>query len=600
MIKPSRLQVIDKQVVRNIVLPDEQLTSSLRSQTPGGLMRVLATSENHANQIAEVLNSSKEELRIRSTHLVDHALEFYNKRQEPRIFSHAVILKLEPKSLLESATSTSLTDASFLSRTIKPEPIERPERVVIDFSSPNIAKPFHFGHLKSTILGNYLANLHQFLGSTVTRLNYIGDWGTQYGLLSLGLELFGGLEKINENDSPNCSPLRHLLKTYVMANQQAKLDDNFYEEAKKRFRALDCDKRDAKSTELLHQWLQIRDLSLRELKQSYSHLNIHFDEFDYESRYASCQEKILNLLGPTDTLRRPDGVTVAYVERNNRDIEVPIVKSDGTSLYITRDLAAALSRYERYGFDRMLYVVGADQERHFYCLRDLASRMSKDIDKSQLVHVKMGKILGMSTRSGSFELLSDIVQETSRRYTESTRLTITTKTSNNQEIEQVGEQLALSALYVYDMCKPRTHNYEFSWSQVMEASSWSGLNLQLTYARLCSLTRKAKERGLKVAEQSDLSIDSISCVEAMNLLSEMDDFDIAMHNSYWLLDPEPLVSHALRLCKAANRARQSDRLQVLNERHERWARTKLLLFERVRAQLELTIRLIGLQPLERV
>lgn len=599
-LKQNRSRIVERQIVKNLILSESDLSTGLRSQTPGCLLRVLASGEEQARLIAKLLDEHKDELTIRSVHLADRALEFFSKRNEPSFFSHSVIIKVEPKSLLKSATSTLLTDRRFLLKEVNPNLENKPEKLVIDFSSPNIAKPFHFGHLKSTILGNYLANLNEFLGSDVTRLNYIGDWGTQYGLLSLGLERFGGLESLSVDGDAQSSPLRHLLNTYVMANQQAQLDDAFNEESRRRFRALDCDKKDDRDSELLHQWLQIRDLSLRELKQSYARLNIKFDVFDYESRYANCQDKILSLLDPTNVLCRQDGVTIAYVEKNNRDIEVPLIKSDGTTLYLTRDLAAALSRYDSYAYDRMLYVVGADQERHFYSLSDLTNRMSKTIARSQLVHVKTGKVLGMSTRSGKFELLSDIIDETSRRYAESTRQTPTTKTINEREVEHVSQQLALSALFVYDMCKPRTQNYEFSWTDVMEPNSWSGLNLQATYARLCSLINKAKERGLDVADESELSADSISCVEALNLLSELDDFDLAIHNSYWLMDPQPLVSQALRVCRAANRARQSSRLQIITEKHERWAKTKLLMFERARNQLELTIKLIGLQPLERV
>lgn len=472
------------------------------------------------------------------------------------------------------------------------------KRVVIDFSSPNIAKPFHFGHLKSTILGNFLANIHKYYGNEVIKLNYIGDWGVQYGLLSLGLEDKSAQDEHN-NLLQSDSKLSKLLDIYVKSNQRAQEDDTFYELAKQRFQTMDS----GQDEEQLAKWRQIRDISLNELKLSYDRLNIRFDVFEHESDHVARSHKLIEIMKSLElTKTLDDGLLVTEVIKNNRSLNVPMLKSDGASLYLTRDVAAAFHRKEKYNFDKMLYVVGADQERHFHCLREIVKKFDGCYWADNLVHVKMGKVIGMSSRSGRALLLSDIVDEATQNYIESTKGVPTSKVSSEADIKEVGRQLALSALFIFDMRNKRTRNYEFDWSQVMVAGERSGIQLQTTYARLCSLLRKAKlERNLTPYDTvEEINYDSICCIEGVHLINVMNALDRKLTESYEALDPSPLVNHALLLCKAANRARQSDWLHVMNEHDDNKALSRLTLFESSRSQLEFIIKMLGLVPLDRV
>lgn len=478
-------------------------------------------------------------------------------------------------------------------------PPDRAQRVVVDFSSPNIAKPFHFGHLKSTILGNFLANLNQYYGNHVTKLNYIGDWGTQYGLLSMGLD---HEESLLAGDAPMAAStkpqLERLLEIYKAANARGAEDENFYRQARARFQAMDS----GQDPEQLEKWRQVRDISLNELRSSYQQLGIQFDAFEYESEHArGAQEIIAELRRLGHLIETPDGVLVTEVIKNNKPIRVPVLKSDGSSLYITRDIVAALRRKEQYQFDKLYYVVGADQEKHFYCLREILKLMGRAW-AGDLIHVKMGKVKGMSSRSGEAVLLSKIIQEATRIYQQSTRDVPTSKVSSELDVERVGQQLALSGLYVFDLRNKRTRNYDFEWAKVMIPGGRSGIHLQTTHARLCSLRDKAFEQmGFKPYESMDeINYDSVYCIEGVHLIHVLNGLARKLDESYQTLDPSPLVNHALLLCKAANRARQSDWLHVLHECDDHKAISRLSLFEAARSQLALIIKMIGLQPLERV
>lgn len=461
------------------------------------------------------------------------------------------------------------------------------QNIVIDFSSPNIAKPFHYGHLKSTILGNFLSNLNKFVGNHVTKLNFIGDWGTQYGLLSLELDDQVDVSTIE-------SPLKFLLDVYVRANHRAKVDEDFYEEAKRRFSSMETD------SQYFKRWLQIRDLSILELKRSYEKLGVEFDTYEFESQYAKESVELIKRMRGERFIQEQDGALVAQIQKNNRMLDIPILKSDGSSLYITRDVAAAIDRMKRYNYDQLLYVSGANQEKHFHCLKEIVKKLGHDWH-DRLLHVKMGKVIGLSSRLGSDQLLSNIIDDATKQFIDITRQTPTTKVKDEEEIEDVALQLALSALFVSDMRNARTRNYNFEWNSVMSPGERSGINLQTTFARLSSLLQKAFDVGLKSYEHSEeLELDAICCSEAMSLVEQLDEFPNELYNSYLKLDSKPLVDYALKLCKAINRARRSENLRVLGDLDQRFARTRLTLFENSFSQLKLIIELIGLKPLLRV
>lgn len=275
---------------------------------------------------------------------------------------------------------------------------KKPKKIVIDYSSPNIAKPFHVGHLRSTIIGNFIGNINTYLHEKVVRINYLGDWGTQFGLLKVGVDLAKySEEQIKQN------PIQLLYEAYVQANKLAETDDKINDKAKIAFTLLEQG-----NPEEIRKWEKYREYTVEELKKLYQRLGVTFDEYHWESMYGSRQ--IINIMKDLESrgILISDETGKKFVSVLDR--KVTVVKSDGSSLYLTRDIAAVLDRYSRYSFDQMIYVVDNSQTDHFRALNGILEQMDTPF-KNSCRHVKFGRIKGMSTRKGNIVFLKDILDE---------------------------------------------------------------------------------------------------------------------------------------------------------------------------------------------
>lgn len=281
------------------------------------------------------------------------------------------------------------------------------QRIVVEFSSPNIAKPFHVGHLRSTIIGNFVANLFSALNHDVVRLNYLGDWGTQFGLLSIGMNMATtGGDRLTETDL-RAQPIRHLYEAYVRANQMAASDEGIANQAREIFLRMEngCG-------ENVEQWQSYRRYTVDELRRVYQRLGVHFDEYHWESDYRrSFIQPQLDRWHQDGLIERDsEGKLVARVVVGGQERCVPFVKSDGSTLYLARDLAAVVDRVQRYRFDRMFYVVDHGQSDHFQTLFAMA-RKANVAEIAGAEHIKFGRIQGMSTRKGNAIFLKNILDE---------------------------------------------------------------------------------------------------------------------------------------------------------------------------------------------
>lgn len=276
---------------------------------------------------------------------------------------------------------------------------EPKENIIVEYSSPNIAKPFHIGHLRSTIIGNFIANVFATYGHNVTRVNYLGDWGTQFGFLKLGMEMSGLSDEEVAKD-----PIKHLFNAYVQANRMAESDPEFATKAREVFSQME-------NGELpdLEAWRQYREYTVKEMEQVYGRLGVRFDVYAWESDYRK-----VNILNQLDLLRKSGYLQVEADGKEtfvlDEDVRRPILKSDGSTLYLTRDVAAVVDRQERYKFDRMYYVAGNEQHQHFDSLFKIAKKIGVP-NADKLYHVKFGKVEKMSTRKGNVVFLSDILDE---------------------------------------------------------------------------------------------------------------------------------------------------------------------------------------------
>uniref|UniRef100_A0A8C2SVF7 Probable arginine--tRNA ligase, mitochondrial n=1 Tax=Coturnix japonica TaxID=93934 RepID=A0A8C2SVF7_COTJA len=348
------------------------------------------------------------------------------------------------------------------------------QKTVVEFSSPNIAKKFHIGHLRSTIIGNFIANLKAALGHEVTRINYLGDWGMQFGLLGVGFQQFGDKEKLKS------SPLQHLFEVYVQINKAA-ADENTKKLAMDFFRKLE-----EHDEQALSLWKEFRDFSIKEYTQIYKRLGVHFDEYSGESFYHEKSREVLKMLEDKGLLQKTIKGTgvVDLSEKKDLSSLSTVIRSDGTSLYITRDLAAAIDRMNKYNWDTMIYVTDRNQSSHFQHLFRILKLMGYDwVDRCQ--HVSFGLVQGMKTRKGEVIFLEDVLDEVRSRMLENMASAKTTK-----EVEdpvETAEKVGLAALIIQDFRGLLSSDYQFSWDRALQSRGDTGVFLQYTHARLHSL-----------------------------------------------------------------------------------------------------------------
>lgn len=276
---------------------------------------------------------------------------------------------------------------------------------LVEYSSPNIAKKFHAGHLRSTVIGNFIANLKQSLGNNVIRMNYLGDWGMQFGLLGAGFGQFGCPEKLKQN------PLQHLFEVYVQVNKEAERSEDIKQAAREFFRQLEQHESQAVSL-----WKQFREITVSEYQRVYQRLGVHFDVYSGESFHQDQAQEVLQQLqsqGLLKTSEKGTGVVDLSLDGDMSNV-CTVVRSDGTTLYITRDIAAAINRKEMYNFDEMIYVTDKSQENHFSQLFQILLSMGHSWAQ-RCRHVTFGLVQGMKTRTGEVVFLEDVLDEARAR-----------------------------------------------------------------------------------------------------------------------------------------------------------------------------------------
>ncbi|XP_021498362.1 probable arginine--tRNA ligase, mitochondrial isoform X2 [Meriones unguiculatus] len=454
------------------------------------------------------------------------------------------------------------------------------ERIVVEFSSPNIAKKFHVGHLRSTIIGNFIANLKEALGHQVTRINYIGDWGMQFGLLGTGFQLFGYEEKLRSN------PLQHLFDVYVQVNKEATDDKNITKLAHEFFHRLEMG-----NMEALSLWQRFRDLSIEEYTQIYKRLGIYFDEYSGESFYREKSRDVLKLLESKGLLQKTIKGNVVVDLSGTGDLSslCTVMRSDGTSLYATRDLAAAIDRMDKYNFDAMIYVADKGQKRHFQQVFQMLKIMGYEwAERCQ--HVPFGIVKGMKTRRGDVTFLEDVLNEIQLRMLQNMASIKTTKTMENPQ--ETAERVGLAALIIQDFRGLLLSDYQFSWDRVFQSRGDTGVFLQYTHARLCSL-----EETFGCGYLDDFNVACLQEPQSVSVLQHLLRFDEVLYQSSQDLQPKHIVSYLLTLSHLAAVAHKT--LQVKDSPAD-VAGARLHLFKAVRSVLANGMKLLGITPVCRM
>jgi arginyl-tRNA synthetase len=348
--------------------------------------------------------------------------------------------------------------------------------VVIDYSSPNIAKPIGFHHIRTTLIGHSLANLYRSQGWRVEGINYLGDWGKQFGLVAVGLREYG--------DPARQADMAHLVEVYVRANARAEADPAFDEQARAFFRRMEDG-----DPEALALWKELRESSLRGFLPIYERLGIRFEHIDGESRYQGRMEAVIEEIARTVGVRQSEGALVVDLPYAEGEPPVLLKKADGSTLYATRDLAAAEDRWERFHFDRALYVVARDQALHFTQVFRVLKAMGKPW-ADRCIHVAFGRIAGMATRAGKVVLLSDVLDEARARALEKVRENQAAGRIHTDDAERLAEQVGLGAVVFGDLKNRRNTDYTFDWDEVLEFDGHTGPYLQYAHARACNLLKR--------------------------------------------------------------------------------------------------------------
>lgn len=454
---------------------------------------------------------------------------------------------------------------------------ECPRTILIDYSSPNVAKPFGIGHLRSTNIGSALTRIYRFLGWNVVGINYLGDWGTSYGLL---IEAF--LESGDEDELRH-DPIEYAYQLYVAYRQKAKEDPDINERARKRFRLLE--KGDPETLKL---WSMFRQTSLVYLDKIYKRLNVSFESIEGESMVRDQLKSILEMVEDKGLSKMSDGALVMEVGEDMPPLL--LVKSDGSTLYHTRDLAAAWSRYKKYKFDKMLYVVGVPQSLHFKQLFTAFEQLQFPFHTS-CEHIKFGHILGMKTREGNLILLEEVLNEAKSRAKKCMEDTLTSPVlmTDKALLDEISEDVGIAAIVFNDLKNAREKDVKFAWDQVLNFTGHTGPYLQYTHARLASILRKANDFS---PEDANFELTE---PEEENILVKLDSFPNIIRQTANQNEPYILSQYLLTLSSDVNSFYSKHRvIQAPPGLKE----SRLLLITSSMKVLGIGIRLLGFKPLE--
>ena len=451
------------------------------------------------------------------------------------------------------------------------------QNITIDLSSPNIAKPFSVGHLRSTVIGDALSNVFRKMGYNTIKINHLGDWGKQFGLLMVAYKKWGSKEAVEAN------PIDELLKLYVRINAEIENDPELDEEGRKWFKKLEDG--DPEATEL---WQWFRDESLVEFNRIYKLLGVEFDSLNGEAFYNDKMDEGVQILEDKGLLKESKGASIVELD----DVNLPpamIKKSDGATLYITRDIATAIYRARTYNFVKNIYAVGQEQSNHFRQLKAVLKKMGFDWS-DDMVHVDFGLVTKnrqkLSTRKGNIILLEPTLQEAISR----AKAQIEEKNPELENKEEVAHAVGVGAVKFYDLKTDRRNGYDFDLEAMVSFEGETGPYVQYAYARIQSILRKAN-----FTPSTDATY-SLSDPESWEIIKLLQDFARVVKRAAENYDPSLIAKYAINLAQAFNKYYAHTR--ILDESPERESR--LALSYSTAVVLKEALRLLGVDAPEKM
>ena len=560
------------------------------------------TKELIASELASVIDSLNQEAILnlletpKNSEMGDIAFPAFSlakvERKAPQMIAADIAAKINSQAF-EKVVATGpyvnfFLDKSAISGAVIKEVIEKgadyaqqtegqEQNITIDLSSPNIAKPFSVGHLRSTVIGDALSNIFKKMGYNTIKINHLGDWGKQFGLLMVAYKKWGSKEAIEAN------PIDELLKLYVRINAEIETDKALDDEGRLWFKKLEDG--DPEATQL---WQWFRDESLVEFNRIYKLLGVEFDSLNGEAFYNDKMDEVVQILEEKGLLEESQGACIVNLD----DFDLPpamIKKSDGATLYITRDIATAIYRARTYNFVKNVYAVGQEQSNHFKQLKAVLKKMGFDWS-DDMIHVDFGLVTKnrqkLSTRKGNIILLEPTLQEAISR----AKAQIEAKNPDLENKEQVAQAVGVGAVKFYDLKTDRRNGYDFDLEAMVSFEGETGPYIQYAYARIQSLLRKA---DFQPSAQASYSLNDPESWEIIKLLQ---DFARVIKRASVNYDPSLIAKYAISLAQAFNKYYAHTR--ILDESPERDSR--LALSYATAVVLKEALRLLGVEAPEKM
>lgn len=513
-----------------------------------------------AEQISKTININEKELESyietpKDSKNGDYAFPCFRLAKElrkaPPVIANEIKEKIEPVEEIEKIEVAGGYLNFFINKTTLAEEVLREiskteqygkseigkeKNIVIDYSAPNIAKPFHIGHLRSTVIGGALYNIYKYLGYNVTGVNHLGDYGTQFGKLIEGYKMWGKEYDIEKD------PINELTKIYIRINEACKNDEQILENCRNNFKKLEDG--DSYCVEL---WKKFRELSLQEFQKVYDLLGSKFDSWNGESFYSDKMPEVIDILQKTGKLVESQGAKI--IELEDKEINTPCIiqKSNGSTTYATRDLAAILYRARTYDFDKALYVTSYEQVLHFKQVFEVAKLLGLDEKYTNgLEHVSFGMVLlpegKMSTREGNIIKLEDLLNEAISRAKE----IIEQKNPDLENKEEVAKKVGIGAVIFNDMSASRIKDEVFDWNTILNFQGETGPYIQYTYVR----TKSVLEKAGYLPKVEDVKVDNLVDDYSMTILKLIYNFEDVLVQVTDKNEPSILARYLIDLAKA--------------------------------------------------
>lgn len=423
------------------------------------------------------------------------------------------------------------------------------QTICIDYSSPNVAKNFHVGHLRTTIIGNSLYKIYSKLGYNVVRINHLGDWGTQFGKLIVAYKAWGKEEDVKSQG------VAELMRLYVKFHDEADKNPALNDEARAWF-----SKMENGDEEALKIWQWFKDISLIEYKRTYDLLGIDFDSYNGESFYRDKTADVVSKIQSANLLTESEGAKIVNLD----DYDMApclILKNDGSSIYATRDLAAIFYRKETYNFVKCLYVTGQEQKLHFSQVFKVVELLGNDWAKDQLVHIPYGLVslegAKLSTRSGNIIYAEDILLEAISKIRE----IIEEKNPNIPDKDETAKKIGVGAVLFNDLYNQRIKDVSFKWEKLLNFDGETGPYVQYTYARCASILRKVEN----FTPSLDIDYSLLAEVEAIDLLKEISRFPKVVFDASEKYEPSVVARFAVDVAQSFNKYYNACRINVEDE-----------------------------------